>query len=191
MAVPRIAPAGTPGGGYGTVCRFPAEPKRPPMIKILLPVDGSELSLDAVNHALRLVRDGLQAGFVLANAQAPANLYELVTAPDAGSVAEISRQAGLHALQPAAALLDAAGVTYETAVSSGDASQVLLDIAERFDCDAIVIGARGAGGLRQALLGSVSNSVLHDARVPVTIVRHAPPQAALVPDVDDEAVAPS
>ena len=42
------------------------------MPRILIAVDGSELSLDAVHHAVQLTRDGLQADFVLANVQEPA-----------------------------------------------------------------------------------------------------------------------
>ena len=49
------------------------------MLKILIAVDGSELSLDGVHHALALVGQGLQATMVLANVQEPATLYELVT----------------------------------------------------------------------------------------------------------------
>jgi nucleotide-binding universal stress UspA family protein len=45
-------------------------------VKILLPIDGSPLSLDAVHHAMRLVREGLRATFVLANVQEPSSLYE-------------------------------------------------------------------------------------------------------------------
>ena len=52
-------------------------------MKILLPVDGSELSLWAVRHAIELARSGLQARFVLANVQEPPTLYEVVTAHDA------------------------------------------------------------------------------------------------------------
>ena len=44
------------------------------MIKILIAVDGSALSLDAVHHVLRLVQDGLRASVVLANVQEPASL---------------------------------------------------------------------------------------------------------------------
>ena len=52
-------------------------------MKILLPVDGSQLSLEAVRFAIRLVREGLQASFVLANVQEPATLYEVMVAHDA------------------------------------------------------------------------------------------------------------
>ena len=49
-------------------------------MKILLPVDGSGLSLHEVRFALRLVKDGLKASFVLANVQEPASFYEIITA---------------------------------------------------------------------------------------------------------------
>jgi nucleotide-binding universal stress UspA family protein len=52
-------------------------------MKILVPVDGSEPALDAVRHALRLRRAGLQASFVLATVQEPTFLYEMFLAPDA------------------------------------------------------------------------------------------------------------
>ena len=38
-------------------------------MKILLPIDGSDASLDAVRQALHMVRDGLRASLVLANVQ--------------------------------------------------------------------------------------------------------------------------
>ena len=51
-------------------------------MKILIPVDGSALSLEAVRHALGLIGQGLRADLVLANVQAPASLYEIVVAHD-------------------------------------------------------------------------------------------------------------
>ncbi len=51
-------------------------------MKILLPVDGSELSLKAVRLAVDLLRQGLSGTLVLANVQEPATLYEMVVAPD-------------------------------------------------------------------------------------------------------------
>jgi nucleotide-binding universal stress UspA family protein len=140
-------------------------------MKILLPTDGSEASLEAVRHALRLVHAGLRASFVLANVQEPATLYEVVVAHDAKVIEEVSAAAAAHLLQPAQAMLRASGVEFETEIASGDPGHLLVEIAETFNCDMVIIGARGAGSLRNALLGSVSNSVLHAARVPVLIVK--------------------
>ena len=145
-------------------------------MKILLPVDGSEESLDAVRHALLLIREGLRASVVLANVQEPASLYELLRAHDADVIEGISRGAGQHSLEAAAALCAAAGVEAEQEIATGEPAHTLHDIAERMGCDLIVMGARGKGGTRGTRLGSVAHAMLHDAALPVTIVRH--PDAA-------------
>ena len=78
-------------------------------MKILLPVDGSEAALDAVRFAIRLAREGLPLECVLANVQEPATLYEMVVAHDPAVLHEVSDAAGAHAIEPATALLRAAG----------------------------------------------------------------------------------
>lgn len=140
-------------------------------MKILLPVDGSPLALRAVAHALQLIREGLQASFVLANVQEPASLYEVVTAHDPDVIREVRGSAGADLLVSAEALLDQAGVDYESEVAGGDPAHVLVEMVERYGCDAVIMGARGLGGLTATLLGSVSHAVLNDSPVPVTIVR--------------------
>jgi nucleotide-binding universal stress UspA family protein len=142
-------------------------------MKILLPQDGSEAALDAVRYALHLVRDGLRAEFVLANVQEPTFLYELVLAHDAEVLERASGAAGAHALEAGEALLKNAGIACEVEIATGDPAHTLVDIIERYRCDAVIMGARGKGGLRRAMLGSVSHEVLHAAPVPVTIVKTA------------------
>jgi len=70
--------------------------------------------------------------------------------------------------------LQQAGITYEREVAKGDPAHTLVDILENYGCDLVVMGARGQGTLRSALLGSVSHELLHAAGVPVMIVK--PPQ---------------
>ena len=140
-------------------------------MKILLPVDGSELSLDAVRFAIRMVLAGLRADAVLANVQEPANLYELLVAHDPEVINKVSEEAGKHTLLSAQELLNAAGVEYECEVAKGDPAHTIVDIAERFACDLIVMGARGNSAARSALIGSVSNEVLHASAIPVIIVK--------------------
>ena len=142
------------------------------MLKILVAVDGSELSLDGVRHTLQWLQQGLQATVVLAHVQEPASLYELVTSRDPDLIAAASVEAGEHLLAPARALLDAAGVAYETDIGLGDPAHTLVDMAERNGADMVVIGAKGHGALSSALLGSVSQEVARACAVPVTIVKH-------------------
>jgi nucleotide-binding universal stress UspA family protein len=140
------------------------------MLKILIPVDGSEPSLLAVHHALNLVGAGLKARFVVANVQEAANLYELVVAHDPKVLQQVSEAAGRDLVRPAVALLSAAGQQVETAVASGDPAHMLAEILESHGCDAVIMSARG-GGLRAAVLGSVSQEMVQRSAVPVTLVK--------------------
>ena len=140
-------------------------------MKILLPVDGSELSLQAVRTAISLFGQGLSGSVVVANVQEPATLYEMVVAPDGAVLQRVSTAAGVDALQQAEALLMAANVVYEREIVTGDPAHSIIDVAERFACDMILMGAHGASALHDALLGSVSREVLHAARIPVMIVK--------------------
>ena len=65
----------------------------------------------------------------------------------------------------------AAGASYEVEISLGEAGNTLIDIAESTECDQIIIGATGQGGLSSILIGSVSREVARHSRLPVTIVK--------------------
>lgn len=152
-------------------------------MKILIPVDGSKQALDALAYALYLQREGLRASFVLAAVQEPIYGFEMMLPADASLVDRLSGAMGERALAEAETLCKTAALSFEREIGSGDPVSVLLDIAERFGCDAIIMGARGRGALRSALLGSVSQAVLQSATIPVTIVKHrVPPIDADVPE---------
>lgn len=158
------------------------------MLRILVAVDGSELALDAVRHAIRLVKDGgLRATLVLAHVQEEASLLELATR-DADVIARASVEAGQDLLASAVALVRAADIPFETEIALGSPAATLADLAETCGCDLIIAGARGLGGLRGTLLGSVSQALVRDATMPVTVVKHAVPEEG--DDAGDEAEAP-
>jgi len=140
-------------------------------MNILIAIDGSQASLCALQHALCMLREGLRADIVLATVQEPTYVYERVLPPTADVLERLSGSVGARALADAEALLAASGVAYTREVGSGEVVPTLLDIAENHGCAKIVIGARGLGAVRGALLGSVSQGVLHKAKVPVTIVK--------------------
>ena len=147
-------------------------------MKILLPLDGSEHALAAVRHAIRLVEEGLGASLVLANVQAPAYLYEMVMA-DSDAIGRATGAAAASLLEAGRALLDQAEIAYEVEVATGEPVAMLLELIENLGCDAVVMGARGQGALRAALLGSVSHGMVHHASVPVTVVKVSPPPDAM------------
>jgi nucleotide-binding universal stress UspA family protein len=140
-------------------------------MKILLPVDGSSVSIDAVRFVIEMSLSGLRMSVVLANVQEPATLYELVVAHDPLVIEQVSIAAGERTLAMAESLLNDAHISYECEVGKGDPAHTLIDILERFACDLVVMGSSGTTGLRSTLLGSVSTEVLHAAGVPVLIVK--------------------
>jgi nucleotide-binding universal stress UspA family protein len=142
-------------------------------MKVLIAVDGSEVSLEAVRFAIRLARSGLQIRVLLVNVQEAATLYELLVAHDPQVLEQVSAAAGAHTLEAARQLLNADAVAFESEVASGDPAHTLVEMVERHACDLVVMGASGTSTLRSALLGSVSNEVLHAATVPVVIVKAA------------------
>ena len=144
-----------------------------PLMNILLCVDGSEAALDAVRHALLLHREGLHARFVLTTVQAPTYVYEMLLPPVPEVLSRLTGAAGANAMRDAEALLTAANVPFVREIGTGDPAQALLEAATRHGCAAIVMGARGQGALRSALLGSVSQEVLRASLLPVTIVKRS------------------
>ena len=154
------------------------------MYRIMIAVDGSDLALDAVRHGIALVRrGGLQATLVLGHVQEEASFMELATR-GADMVAAASVEAAQDLMASAVALVDAAGVPYETEIGLGPVAATLVDMVERCGCDALIIGARGLGGLRGTLLGSVSQALVQQSPVPVTVVKHAEPEE--LPEDDDQ-----
>ena len=140
-------------------------------MKILLPVDGSPWALEAVRHAAGLALQGLRASFVLVNVQEPVSLYELMVVHDAEAIERMRRAAGADLLAPAEALLDAAGLKYESEAAGGDPHHALVELAEEYGCAGIVMGAQGIGAPALGALGSVTLAVLKHSAVPVTVVR--------------------
>jgi nucleotide-binding universal stress UspA family protein len=76
--------------------------------------------------------------------------------------------AGVEAVARTATML---GRDVETRVIEGSPGSALCRLASDLPADAIVLGTRGRGGVRRALLGSVSDYVVRNAPCPVVITR--------------------
>ncbi|MBD2426459.1 universal stress protein [Phormidium sp. FACHB-1136] len=66
-----------------------------------------------------------------------------------------------------------AGIEVSWDWRGGEVGPQICDIAKQYEADLIVIGRRGRGRLQTALLGSVSNYVLHHAHCSVLVVQHS------------------
>ena len=65
----------------------------------------------------------------------------------------------------------AGGNVAQTHLRPGAAAKEIVDLAEDIGAGLIVMGSRGLGGIRRALMGSVSDSVVRHAHCPVLITR--------------------
>ena len=65
----------------------------------------------------------------------------------------------------------AGGTVVEAHVMEGRIAPEIVGLAEEIGAGLIVMGSRGLGGIRRALMGSVSDSVVRHAHCPVMVVR--------------------
>ena len=63
------------------------------------------------------------------------------------------------------------GKVVQAHLTMGGAAEEIVNVAEEIGAGLIVLGSRGRGGLRRALMGSISDSVVHHAHCPVLVVR--------------------
>lgn len=152
---------------------------------IMIAVDGSGESLQAVREALHLIERGLRAEVALVNVQEPASLLQLAT-QDSDAIAAAAVEAGENLMGEAATLLNAAGVNYSMEVVLGEPGAALVDMAEQLDADMVMMGARGMGAVKSVIVGSVSKAVITHIGRPVLVVR-APEEGEAPEDLDSDA----
>src|SRR5262249_19392790 len=82
----------------------------------------------------------------------------------------VPTEADREPLQRALAAAESSGVRATTELLVGDPADENVAYADSIDVDAIVVGCRGHGRIASAVLGSVSQGVLREARRPVVVV---------------------
>jgi nucleotide-binding universal stress UspA family protein len=142
---------------------------------ILVPLDGSQTAEAALPHAFGLAR--LHGAKVTLLSVIPP--IEGVIATDAEPIFVDEQLAAkkVRALQYLNTIRKQRGAEAETtraAVETGPAAATILDYAARESVDLVVLATHGRSGVRQWLLGSVAEKVLHAARQAVLLVRAAP-----------------
>jgi len=65
----------------------------------------------------------------------------------------------------------AGGTVADSYLRMGEAAKVIVELAEELDVGLVVLGSRGLGLIRRALMGSVSDSVVRHAHCPVMMIR--------------------
>ncbi|XP_024983495.1 uncharacterized protein LOC112519538 [Cynara cardunculus var. scolymus] len=92
------------------------------------------------------------------------------------SVLKAEEESGAKVLARATELCDEHKIKAEYLVLKGKPKEILVEAVEQMDVDLLVVGSRGLGHIKRAVLGSISDYCAHHAKCPVLIVR---PQKAL------------
>ena len=143
---------------------------------ILLCTDGSDDALNALSAGLDLVgRDQLLVLVTVVDAPDEASLVgsghagpDLTPQEYDDQVARAEQSAG-SAIEHAVGELGLLGT--EIRILHGDPGAAVCELARELSARAIVIGSRGRGGLKRALLGSVSDHVVRNAPCSVIVTR--------------------
>lgn len=138
--------------------------------RILVPTDGSTGTRRAIDHAVDLAAaDGatIHALYVV-NAASFASLPMETSWEGVADMLEEEGEEAVGQVERRAAERD---VPVVTAVIEGTPSREIVNYAVDEDCDLIVMGTHGRGGLDRLLLGSVAERVVRSSAIPVLTLR--------------------
>jgi len=138
-------------------------------MKILLAVDGSKDSMDAVNCLVDHAdwwRDAPSVELVTVHLPVP-TLGHI----NKSQLNKYYQEEGATRLTAAKKKLDAARIPYNAHVLVGTVAESIVKHAKSARCDIIYIGTRGMTAAGQALVGSTANKVVHISDIPVLLVK--------------------
>jgi nucleotide-binding universal stress UspA family protein len=146
--------------------------------RILCPVDFSETSQHAIDHALAIAR-WYKASIAALHVHSPAfEPLTVQTSDDGVADADLTRVRAETAALFEGARAD--GISVDVLVDVGQPARQILDRAASLPADLIVMGTHGASGFEHLLLGSVTEKVLRKAPCPVlTVPPHAQSSSTL------------
>ena len=145
--------------------------------KILVPIDGSYISFQALEYAMQLGK-AFDSEIVVTHVNDP---YDLSVPVDPKTVkiatgeqtSEEKKKAGAAALAIAQKVAEKANyknIAFEKAIDKDPAKRI-IDLAKEIEADTIVMGNRGLGTAGAFLLGSVSTAVVKHSPCPVFVIK--------------------
>jgi nucleotide-binding universal stress UspA family protein len=136
---------------------------------ILIPTDGSKLAEHGVTHGLALAKSlGAKVSVIFVVEPFSEMTGRFIEA--VATYAELRKEQATSVLDHAANGAKEAGVPCETIqVENGQPHQAIIATAEDKGCDLIVMSSHGRSGLSMLLIGSVTNKVLTQTKIPVLV----------------------
>ncbi len=148
-------------------------------MKILIATDGSEYSRAAVEKCCELfAKNEISSVRIISVAESPTPIaidpYGASVESYAEAQTKLGEQAKESATQAEQMIIEKfedKNLVVETAVVIGNPKELIVEEAQKWNADLIVLGSHGYGFWERMLLGSVSNAIVHHAPCSVLIVR--------------------
>jgi nucleotide-binding universal stress UspA family protein len=138
--------------------------------RILVPTDGSEEVERAISYAIDLAAE--QGATIHAVYVINTSTYgSLPMETSWEGITDMFKDEGDRAIGRVEELAAETGVPVEGALLEGTPSREIVRYAEKRDCDLVVIGTHGRGGIDRLLLGSVAERVVRTSPVPVLSIQ--------------------
>lgn len=132
--------------------------------RILVPLDGSRLAMKGLDAAI-VIAKAHGASITCVHAQHPKAHAEFV-----GNRASLNNADKI--MEEAKARVVKHGIVFQKRVVSGDPGYGIVKVANRKDAfDMIVISSHGKSSVKSIFFGSVSNYIIHAAKVPVLVIK--------------------
>ena len=165
-------------------CAWLADASEPLFRRVLVPLDGSSVADQVLDHVMSLGTPDVTV-YVLLTVVVPAT----ETTVFAGAPDDVQqRETALSYLDAVADELRKGEALVEVLViSHAHAAQAILDTAHEQQVDLIALSTHGRGGMSRVMQGSVADKVVRGATVPVLVYRPSLPDPELVPNSRDAA----
>lgn len=144
-------------------------------MKILVPIDGSKNSMEAVKIALKYAKATKTDIYLMTVVPFISGLDLELTASAKDSLENSLKSRGEEILKQAQEILSQEGISAKTIIASAiSAADEIITFAEKEKVDLIIIGSRGVGGsATRFLMGSVASKVATHAPCNVYIAKMA------------------
>lgn len=141
------------------------------MKKILVPIDGSDSAKRALDRAKKIA-ECMGSEITILNVITPITSFRTMSDQEAIQEAEnINQYNSKKLLRTALDSLNDFTGKVDTKTRIGNTAEEIINEAEGGGYDAVIMGSRGQGVFSRTLLGSVSDKVVHHAKVSVFIVK--------------------
>ena len=149
--------------------------------RVLISLDGSELAEQVVPHLQRFITPDRTELLLMTALSTPIFplFKDTIKSLTSEQIAMFNRDKAYEQVQAMTQQLNETGFKVKSEVLSGKPAESILRLAEEEHVELIAMSTHGRAGLGLALLGSVADEVVCNARLPIFL---APPKAVIKPD---------